>query len=79
MLLTNLQIHQRNLPKEEMVSITGTEECVVEGDYLAWGEMEWKVGGLATTWTSTTTEELCSQRTFVRFLPEREIYSGAVR
>ena len=40
--VTNLNIFSSALSVEEMKSITGEEEgCIGEGDYLAWGDMEW--------------------------------------
>ena len=79
MLSTNTQIYGRTLTKEEMVSITSSEDCVMEGDYLAWREMAWDVKGPAITWTTVTKEELCSQSTLVRFIPEAETHQGALR
>lgn len=79
MLSTNTQIYGRTLTKEEMVFITATEDCVMEGDYLAWRDMAWDVKGSATTWTTVTKEDLCTQSTLVRFIPEAETHEGALR
>ena len=76
---TNLQVFGRKLSIEEMMSITGTEDCVEEGDYLAWSQMVWHISGPATVWTTVTKEALCSRSTFVRFLPEPEYLSEALR
>ena len=78
-MLTNLQLHGRILAMEEMLSVTGTVDCVVEGDYLAWNEMEWDERGPATSWTTISKDDLCTRNTFVRFLPEAETHSGALR
>ena len=39
--VTNLNIFSSALSIEKMKRMTGDESCLVEGDYLAWGDMEW--------------------------------------
>ena len=43
-LATNTQVWGRGLSVEEMVEVTAGASCGMEGDYLAWRDMEWKVG-----------------------------------
>ena len=46
--VTNLNVFSSALSIEEMKSMTGGESCIEEGDYLAWGDMEWILHGQAT-------------------------------
>ena len=49
---------------KKMVSMTRGERCVEEGDYLAWGDMEWILHGQA--WKETTErEETCEEKPLV--------------
>ena len=45
--VTNLNIFSSTLSIEEMKSITEGESCLMEGDYLAWEDMEWILHGQA--------------------------------
>ena len=57
--VTNLNIFSSVLSIEKMKSITGEEEgCIEEGDYLAWGDMEWILHGHAKIETLDK-EEAC--------------------
>ena len=46
-MVTNLNIFSSPLSIEKMKSMTGGGICVEEGDYLAWGAMEWILHGQA--------------------------------
>ena len=45
--VTNLNIFSYTLPIEKMKSMTEGENCIEQGDYLAWGDMAWSLHGLA--------------------------------
>ena len=45
--VTNVNIFSSALPIQKMISITRNGGCVEEGDYLAWGDMEWILHGQA--------------------------------
>ena len=45
--VTNLDIFSSTLTTDKMKSMTGKKSCVEEGDYLAWGDMEWILHGQA--------------------------------
>ena len=48
-MVTGVNIFSMALTKERMMGLTrgGGEECGGEGDYLAWGDMEWQLKGEA--------------------------------
>ena len=62
--VTNLNIFSSALSIEKMKSITGGGSCVEEGDYLAWGDMEWILHGQARIET-VDREEPCKGKPFV--------------
>ena len=45
--VTNVDLFSSPLPIEKMKRMTSGESCPEEGDYLAWGEMEWILHGRA--------------------------------
>ena len=45
--VTHLNIFSSSLSVEEMKSMTNDENCVKDGDYLAWRDMEWVLHGKA--------------------------------
>ena len=57
--LTNLNIFSSALPIEKMKNMTGGNNCVEKGDYLAWEDMEWLLHGKANLDTVTALEEPC--------------------
>ena len=56
--VTNLNIFSSALSVEKMKRMTGEESCVEDGDYLAWGDMEWILHGKASMET-VDKGELC--------------------
>ena len=63
--VTNLQIFSSALPIEKMRMMTeGGGECAVEGDYLAWVDMEWILHGKARKETIKM-EEACEKKPLV--------------
>ena len=62
--VTNLNIFSSTLSIEEMKSITGGESCLKEGDYLAWGDMEWILHGQASIET-VEKEHTCQAEPFL--------------
>ena len=62
--VTNLNIFSTSLPIEKMKSTTGGESCLEEGDYLAWGDMEWILHGQARIET-VDAEEPCKGDPYV--------------
>ena len=62
--VTNLNIFSSLLTIEKMESLTKGGSCAKEGDYLAWGDMEWILHGKAKTET-TEKEETCEKKPFV--------------
>ena len=56
--VTNLNIFSSTLTTDSMKSMTGGEGCADEGDYLAWGDMEWILHGQARMETIEK-EEVC--------------------
>ena len=48
-MVTDINVFSTALTKERMMGLTrgGGEECGEEGDYLAWGRMEWELKGEA--------------------------------
>ena len=56
--VTNLNIFSSALSKEKMKSLTRGENCIAEGDYLAWKDMEWILHGKARIDT-VNQEETC--------------------
>ena len=61
---TNLNVFSSALPVEEMERMTGEEGCIEEGDYLAWGDMEWILHGQAKIET-VDKEEPCKGEPYV--------------
>ena len=62
--VTNLNIFSSLLSIDEMKSVTGGGSCIDEGDYLAWGDMEWILHGQARIET-VNQEEPCKNEPFV--------------
>ena len=62
--VTNLNIFSSTLSVELMQQYTKGGECVAEGDYLAWREMQWSLYGQAVIET-VDTEEPCLEEPFV--------------
>ena len=62
--VTNLNIFSSALSIKDMKRITGGESCLVEGDYLAWGDMEWILHGQARIET-VDQEEPCKGDPYV--------------
>ena len=59
--MTNLEIFSSTLTTDKMESMTGGEKgCIEEGDYLAWGDMEWILHGHARKET-TEKGETCEK------------------
>ena len=58
--VTNLNIFSSLLSLEKMKSMTKGGSCVEEGDYLAWGDMEWILHGQAKKET-TDKEATCEK------------------
>ena len=56
--VTNLNIFSSSLPIEKMKTMTKRGSCVEEGDYLAWGDMQWILHGQANQ-EIVETEEPC--------------------
>ena len=59
--VTNLNIYASPLSIEKMKSMTRGGSCVEEGDYLAWGDMEWILHGQARKET-TEKEATCEEK-----------------
>ena len=63
--VTNLDIFSSPLPIKKMESMTMSGLCVEEeGDYLAWGDMEWNLHGQARKETAEK-EEICEEKPLV--------------
>ena len=62
--VTNLNIYSSFLSIERMKNMTKDESCVEEGDYLAWGDMEWILHGQARIET-VDKEEPCKGEPYV--------------
>ena len=58
--VTNLEVFSSPLPIEKMKTMTTAGSCVEEGDYLAWGDMEWILHGQAKIETIER-EETCKE------------------
>ena len=45
--ISDIQVHSKLLSSDEMIHITSNNNpnCIVEGDYLAWSDMEWDITG----------------------------------
>ena len=56
--VTNINIFKRALPESEMLKITNSENCVLDGDYLSWSQMDWDVTGDVEMY-DTNYAELC--------------------
>ena len=69
---TNVQVFGRKLTLEEMRSLTVGGGCGggLEGDYLAWRDMQWNVttNSGQLTWRGVTRADLCSRSRPVRFV-----------
>ena len=59
--VTNLNIFSSPLTIEKMERMTRGGSCVEEGDYLAWGDMEWILHGQARKETMEK-EETCEEK-----------------
>ena len=62
--VTNLEIYSTPLSTEKMKSKTKGGSCAEEGDYLAWGDMEWILHGQARKETIEK-EETCEETPLV--------------
>ena len=62
--VTNMNIFESALSIEKMKSVTGGENCLEEGDYLAWADMEWILHGEARIETIDK-EEPCRKEPLV--------------
>ena len=62
--VTNLNIFSSPLTTEKMERMTRGGICIEEGDYLAWGDMEWILHGQAKIET-TEKEETCEEKPLV--------------
>ena len=60
--VANLEVFSSLLSVEKMESMTMGGSCIEEGDYLAWGDMEWILHGQAR---KETTEETCEEKPLV--------------
>ena len=60
----NLNIFSSSVPIEKMKSMTEKDGCSEEGDYLAWGDMEWILHGQANIET-VDEEEPCKGEPYV--------------
>ena len=61
--ISNVQIFSRELQDEEMIHITGSNEieCIVDGDYLSWENMQWENTGDVVQ-GEVETEEICESK-----------------
>ena len=59
--MTNRDIFSSALSTEKMKTLTSGGCCVEEGDYLAWGDMEWILHGQARKETIEK-EETCEEK-----------------
>ena len=62
--VTNLDIYSSPLPIEKMKRITNGGSCGEEGDYLAWGDMEWILHGQARI-EIIEREETCEEKPLI--------------
>ena len=62
--LANMNIFSRALTINEMIENTKAEHCNVEGDYLAWQDMQWNLHGEAAI-ESVNLVETCREHPFV--------------
>ena len=62
--VTNLEIYSSPLSMEKMIIMAKGDSCVEEGDYLAWGDMEWILHGQARKETIEK-EETCKEKPLV--------------
>ena len=64
--LTNMNIFSRALSIDEMIQNTKEQSCHIEGDFLAWNDMEWILHGQAVIET-TDKEETCMEQPYINF------------
>ena len=64
--VTNLNVFSSLMSKEKMKSVTKGGSCGEEGDYLAWGDMEWILLG-QTRIETVDKEESCQVEPYVNF------------
>ena len=57
--VTNLNMYRRLLSASEMIRITNSEDCRLDGDYLSWSQMDWDVTGEVERY-DTSYAELCA-------------------
>ena len=62
--VTNLEIFSSPLSIQKMKGMTRNDSCVEEGDYLAWGDMEWILHGEARK-ERIEKEETCEEKPLV--------------
>ena len=62
--LTNMNIFSRALSIDEMIQNTKEQSCHIEGDFLAWNDMEWILHGQARKETIES-EEMCEEKPLV--------------
>ena len=58
-ILSNMNVFGSLLTIQDMVLITDSKDCAREGDYLAWGDMEWTITGSVDQETVDKELELC--------------------
>ena len=58
-ILSNMNVHGILMKMKDMVAITSSTDCVLAGDYLAWGDMNLNISGSVDERTIEKDTELC--------------------